>query len=225
MSRDSGFERVRREVASNLVPVTPLRSPWKTALVALPLVVATLSLVLVYFGLRSDAEAIGPWPLWGPATLMILAAYGALVMALAQRSPETTVSWVWWTALPVAVVGLQLGGAYWTYLQSQPPLAGGQSEAMCFWRVSLLGLPSVLIVLWLLSRGFPLRPKVAALTAGTAGGVLAEGIYRLHCGLSHPSHIVTWHTGAVLVMGLLGLLTGLWWERRRLDAWPERAQG
>jgi len=220
MIRDSSFENVRRQIAGDLSPVTPLRSGWTSALVAIPLTVFLLSLVLVIFGLRTDAPTIGTWALWGPATAMIAVAYGALVLALAQRSPETTVSWLWWTVLPVVAMAFQLAGAYWTYTNSAPlgPV-GWRTEAMCFGRISLLGLPPVLAVLWLLSKGLPLRPRLAGLTAGIGGGLLSEGVYRLHCGVSHPTHIITWHTGAVLVMGIVGLLVGLWWERRRLDAW------
>jgi hypothetical protein len=83
-------------------------------------------------------------------------------------------------------------------------------------RISLLGVVPALTALWLLTRGLPLRPKLAGLFAGLAGGMLAEGVYRLHCGLSHPGHVAPWHTGAVLVIGLLGGVFGLWWERNRI---------
>jgi hypothetical protein len=99
-----------------------------------------------------------------------------------------------------------------------------QTEAMCFWRISMLGVPPVLLVLWLLSRGLPLRPKIAGLLAGIGGGLVSEGVYRLHCGVSHPAHVVGWHTTAVLVMGLLGLLAGMWWERHQLRRWREQSR-
>jgi hypothetical protein len=50
-------------------------------------------------------------------------------------------------------------------------------------------------------------------------GFTSEGIYRLQCGMSHPEHVLPWHTGAVLVMGILGLLASLWWESRTLQSW------
>ena len=223
MIHDSSFEQVRKEVARDLKPVRPLRPAWSSALIALPIALFLLSVVLIVYGLRSDAATIGTAPLWIPASLMVAGAYVVLVFALLQRAPESTVSWIWWVVLPLAAIGLQLGGAYWTLLHGAPPAAVSlREEAMCFFRISLLGVPPVLIALALLSRGLPLRPKVAGFLAGLGGGLLSEGIYRLHCGMSNPSHIVPWHTGAILVMGLFGLLAGLWWERRRLDRWARQ---
>ena len=223
MMHDSSFERVRDEVSKNLEPVTALRPAWMSALVAIPVALFLLSLVLVVYGLRSDAATIGGWALWGPASLMVGAAYAVLVLALVQRAPESTVSRVWWVALPLLAIGLQLGGTYWTLAFSGPAAAvSWQSEAMCFGRISALGVPPVILVLWLLSRGLPLRPKVAGLLAGIGGGLVSEGVYRLHCGMSHPAHIVPWHTGAILVMGLFGLIAGMRWERRQLQSWQEQ---
>ncbi len=224
MIHDSSFERVRDEVSKNLEPVTALRPAWMSALVAIPVALCLLSLVLVVYGLRNDASLIGGWALWGPASLMVGAAYAVLTLALVQRAPESTVSRLWWIALPLLAIAIQLGGTYWTLAYSGPPAAvSWQSESMCFGRISALGVPPVILVLWLLSRGLPLRPKVAGLLAGIGGGLVSEGVYRLHCGMSHPAHIVVWHTGAILVMGLFGLIAGMWWERRQLQSWHEQS--
>ena len=223
MNLDSSFERIRREVARDLKPVRPLRPAWASALIAFPVALFSLRLVLMVFGLRGDAAEIGATPLWIPASLMVGSAYAVLVLALIQQAPESTVSWAWWVALPLVAIVFQVGSAYWTLAHSGfGPSMRWQMEAMCFWRISILGLPPVILVLALLSRGLPLRPKVAGLLGGLGGGFISEGVYRLHCGMSHPGHIVPWHTGAVLVMGLLGLLAGMWWERQRLQSWAER---
>ena len=226
MTRDNSFERIRDEVAKSLEPVTALRPAWMSALIAVPVALFLLSVVLVVYGLRSDSASIGGLALWGPAGLMMAAAYAVLMLALVQRAPESTVSRAWWIALPLLAIAIQIGGAYWTLVYSGPPVAvSWQTEAMCFWRISALGVPPVLLVLWLLSRGLPLRPKVAGLLAGVGGGLVSEGVYRLHCGMSSPAHVVPWHTGAILVMGLLGLVAGMWWERRQLHLWQEHSRG
>lgn len=224
MIHDSSFERVRDEVSKNLEPVRALRPAWMSALVTIPLALFLLSLVLVVYGLRNDAAAISGWALWGPASLMVAAAYAVLMLALVQRAPESAVSRVWWIALPLLAIAIQLGGSYWTLAYSGPPAeVSRQMETMCFGRISALGVPPVLLVLWLLSRGLPLRPKLAGLLAGIGGGLVSEGVYRLHCGMSHLTHVVPWHTGAILVMGLLGLLAGMWWERQKLQSWQEQS--
>lgn len=222
MIRDSSFERIRDEVARDLEPVASLKPAWMSALVAIPLALLLLSVVLLVYGLRSDAAAIDHWALWGPVSLMVLAAYVVLWVALVQRSPESTVSWVWWIALLLGAIALQVGGAYWTLSESGSASAlSPQTEAMCFWRISVLAVPPVLVALWFLSRGLPLRPRVAGLLGGVGGGLVSEGVYRLHCGLSHPAHVLVWHTTAILVMGLLGLVAGMWWEHRQLQRWHE----
>ena len=116
---------------------------------ALPVALLLLSLVLLLFGLRSDAASVGLWPLWGPAGVMVGAAYVVLMLALVQRAPESTVHWVWWMALPVAAIALQIGGAYWTLKYTGTPAnVSVQAQTMCFWRISLLAVPPVLVALW-----------------------------------------------------------------------------
>ncbi len=221
MMEDSTFDKIAREVSRDLAAVTPLRTPRTAALVILPLAVLVLSVVLQLYGLREDAAQLGFWPLWGPASAMVVAGYIVIYFALIQRAPESTVSWPRWVALLIAAVAIQLGGAYLTLLSTGAPgmSAPFRTEVLCFARISLLSLPTILVVLWLLSRGLPLRPRLAGLLAGLGGGFVSEGIYRLQCGMSHPEHVLPWHTGAVLVMGVLGLLAGLWWERRMLQSW------
>lgn len=218
MTTESSFERLRDEVASDLEPVRSLRPAWSSALVAIPVAIFLLSFVLVVYGIRNDAGELGFWPLWGPAAAMVAVAYGILVLALTQRAPEASTSWMGFVLLPALAVLLQIGTAYWTQrFAAAPPPVAWDRQAVCFGRIAFLGLPPVLLALWLLSRGLPLRPRVAGLSGGLAGGLLSEAVYRLHCGLSHPAHVVPWHTGAVLVLALAGLLAGLGWERRRLQ--------
>ncbi len=221
MTEDSTFEKIAREVSRDLGAVAPLRPPQTAGLVVLPLSFLLLSVVLLVYGLREDAAGLGFWPLWGPASAMVIVAYVVIYLALVQRAPESTVSRPLWVALLVAAVAIQVGGAYLTLLSTGASgiSVPSRTEALCFARISFLSVPAILVVLWLLSRGLPFRPRLVGLLAGMGGGFLSEGIYRLQCGMSHPEHVLPWHTGAVLVMGVLGVLAGLWWERRMLQSW------
>jgi hypothetical protein len=223
VTANDSLERLRETVARDLRPVRPLKPASLSALVAIPTALVLLSLLLLFYGIRSDAAAIGLWPLWGPVALMVGVAYGILYLAMKQRAPESMTSWVVWAMAPIAAVALQVGGAAVTLGATGPDPASvpWRAEIWCSWRIALLALPALLLVLWLLSRGLPLRPRVAGLLAGLDGGFLAEGIYRLYCPLSGPAHILPWHTGAVLVMGILGLLAGAQWERERLARFLE----
>ncbi len=221
MTEDSTFDKIAREVSRDLGAVTPLRPPRTAALVVLPLAFLLLSVVLLVYGLREDAAQLGFWPLWGPASAMVIVAYVVIYFALVQRAPESTVRWPRWVVLLVAAVAIQVGGAYLTLLSTGAPGMSVplRTEALCFARISLLSVPTIFVVLWLLSRGLPFRPRLVGLLAGMGGGFVSEGIYRLQCGMSYPEHVLPLHTGAVLVMGVLGLLAGLWWERRMLQSW------
>lgn len=217
--------RLREAVRQDLHLVRPLWSPSTGALVAIPMAVLLATLLLLVYGIRSDAAALGFWPLWGPVALMVGAAYGILYLAMRQRAPESSSSWAVWALAPFAAIALQIAGALVTLRASgpDPTSVPWRAQILCSWRISLLALPPLLLVLWLLSRGLPLRPRVAGLFAGLGGGFLAEGIYRLYCPLSGPAHILPWHTGAVLAMGVLGLLAGLQWERKRIERFIERS--
>ncbi len=218
MTEDSTFDKIAREVLRDLGAVAPLRPPGTAALVVLPLAFLLVSVVLLVYGLRADAALLGFWPLWGPASAMVLVAYVVIYFALVQRAPESTVSWARWVVLLLAALAIQVGGAHLTSLSTGAPGMSVplRAEALCFARISWLSVPTILVVLWLVSRGLPLRPRLAGLLAGMGGGFVSEGAYRLQCGMSYPEHVLPWHTGAVLLMGVVGLLAGLWWERRML---------
>jgi hypothetical protein len=222
MIQDDAFSGIRARIAEDMTPVRPIRPGWQTAFVILPLGLAILGVVLAVFGLRGDASRLGAWTLWGPSGILVATAYVLLLLALIQRAPESKTSWLWWASLPLVAIAIQIGGAYWTlHYAGREAGPGWPAEAVCFLGISMLSLPTLLIGLSLLSRGLPLRPRVAGLLTGLAGGVLSEGMYRLHCSFSYPSHFLPWHTGAILAMALLGLLAGVGWERHRARAFAE----
>ena len=218
---DETLEQLRQKIGPDLSPVRPLRSAWSTALVVIPLALFTLSVVLIRFGARADVAEIDFWTLWGPAGVMLFAAYIILGLALRQRAPEASLGWTLWLLLPAAAIAFQIGGFWLSYQIAPHPLpdAMAGSGANCFRNISFVAVPPVLAVLWLLSRGLPMRPKVAGFLGGMGGGLISEAIYRLHCPVSELSHVVPWHTGSILVAGVLGMLIGTWWERTRLNSW------
>jgi hypothetical protein len=171
MIQDNSFEAIRREVAQDLKPVRLLRPGWACALITFPVALFLLSLVLMVYGLREDAAEIGSAPLWVPASLMVASAYAVLVLALIQRAPESTVSWTWWVVLPLAAMVFQIASAYWTLAHSGvPPSMGWQMEAMCFWRISILGLPPVILVLGSCRADCRFGPKSRGSSVVSAAG-------------------------------------------------------
>jgi hypothetical protein len=220
---DKALARIEDEVKRDLAPVRPLRPAWLDALAVLPLAVLLLVWLVLQYGLRTDASSLG-LGLFGPSAILIGAAYAIVVLSLVQRAPESTLSWVFWLLVPLAAASLQIAGGLVTLSASGPDPEGipWQAQALCFVRISLMSAPPVVFLLWLLSHGLPLRPRIAGLFAGLGSGILADAIYRLFCSLSGPRHTTPWHAGAVLAMGLLGLVCGLSWERLRLRRFVER---
>ena len=215
--RDESFERIRAEVSRDLSSVTPLKPAWSRALLVIPIALITLAVVLTVYGLRGDADKLGFWSLWSPVLLMMGVAYFVVMMVLRNRTPGEEMSSAFWIVAPVLAVAMQIGTNFFTFTFSPivPDGIGWQQEAVCFGRISLFGIPTLVVVFWLLSRGLPLRPRIVGFMSGLGAAILSESIYRLYCGVSHPGHTLPWHTGALLAMGLLGLGFGLWWERRR----------
>lgn len=226
-SNEETFQRIRSEIAHDMQPVKRLSPGWLRALFVLPYALLALAGVVLVLGLRSDSHSLGLEVLWGLGLLQLLLAYFIFYVALRQAVPGDAVSREVWLASPALVLVTQMVVAMWTYqyspleISSEHVLGYGMA---CFCLTSLLGFLPLVIGLWLLSRGLPLRPRIAGFLAGLGGGLLAEAVYRMHCPYSHLSHVLPWHGGAVLFLGLVGFCSGVWWENRRLRQWENQHQ-
>jgi hypothetical protein len=218
-SKDETFDRIRSEISRDLNPVRPMSSGWIRALFVLPYFVLALAFLLLVLGLRSDAEELGGEVLWGLAAIQLLAAYSIFTVALRQAVPGNAVGPAGWLSIPLLVIVTQVGVALWTYRCSPLDVPSGRVYTYglaCFSMMTLFGVVPVAMAFWLLARGLPLQPRVAGLLTGLGSGLAAEAVYRMHCSYSHWSHILPWHGGAVLFLGLVGFYCGFLWEKRRL---------
>jgi hypothetical protein len=196
-----------------------MASGWVRALFLVPYALLALVFLLLVFGLRPDAEDVGGEVLWGFAVLQLLAAYSIFIVALRQAVPGSAVGPSAWFSVFLLILVMQVGVALWTYRQSPLDVPSDRVYTYglaCFSMMSLLGFVPAAIAFWLLGRGLPLRPRVAGVLAGLGGGLVAESVYRTHCAYSHWTHILPWHGGAVLLLGLVGFYCGVLWEKRRL---------
>ena len=207
-------ERLRRAVAEDLRPVKPLASPWRRALYAAPVALAAMAVPFLYYRMRSLDE-IGPLLGWVPVAIQVLLAFALMVFALREGIPG-------WRASAGAICGLCLA-AYAVqilvhvaiFLRSPASAGGGDLESwlQCFRVESLIGLPTLLLVAWLVGRSLPERPWLAGFLAGTGAGIAGDASWRMFCPYSHPTHILLGHTGGILVLGLTGFLLGFLWSR------------
>ena len=83
----------------------------------------------------------------------------------------------------------------------------------CFALQAGLGLSALVAAGALILRAAPLRAAGAALLAGAGTGLMAEGVYHLHCPITDLRHVLVWHGGAVAALALVGLLAGRAFER------------
>jgi hypothetical protein len=224
-TNDETYQRIQSQIAHDMAPVKRLSSVWLRAAFVLPYALIALATLLIVLGLRADAGDLSPQVLWGLGSLQLLFAFFVFCIALKHAVPGETVGMRVWLSLPLLALLVITAVAQWTHLVSPMEIPGERVLTYgmaCFGLTFLFGLVPLVVGLWLLSRGLTLRPRVAGLLIGLGGGLLAEAVYRMHCPFSNLSHVLPWHGGAVLLLGLMGLFAGIYWETRELRQWERR---
>ncbi|HVN76558.1 MAG TPA: NrsF family protein [Thermoanaerobaculaceae bacterium] len=219
-------DRLRRAVAADLRPVRPLRSPALRAVLVAAWVPVALALVLALLGLRRDLPSLG-WPM-ALAALAVEVAFGlALVaLALAESVPARGAA---------RIRSLAALGAAAAALVVQAAVTRGASEGVavprpltthgpaCFAFQLAVGVPALALVALLIARAAPLRARWAGLLGGAGAGLVADGVYHLHCPITDLRHVLVWHGAASAALALAGLVAGLAWERRQARAMRRHA--
>lgn len=145
---------------------------------------------------------------------LVVAAVSGLLAALAEREPGRN-RLVSAGALGV-VGGLLLAGMTATVLTLRAPMSVTEVIA-CILRCALYGALPAALVLLLVSRGAPARPRVAALASGAGAVALGAALVHLACtGAGEPNPLL----GQVLAP-VFGALAALIFERR-LSTWRRR---
>ncbi len=206
MATNNVIDRLVQE----LRPVSPLALPpvrlsrWLAASAAVG--AATIAML----GRRGDlGVAVFTQPFQAHALFLILAAISSAGAALAMAIPGEPVTswrraapalaliaWVAWLAgelMPLAAAG----GAPW-------PAAGWG----CVGKAFAIGVTPGLLLAIMVARGAPGDVR-ATMTFGAlaAAAVGALGV-ELTCPLNGPMHLLLWHAGPVMVVGLLAALFG-----------------
>jgi hypothetical protein len=210
-------DELRRAVAADLSPVKPLASPSRRALAAAAWVPLAALLVLAVLGLRHDAALLGGFLTWGTTFLEAALGLVLVVLALAAAVPGGGASRER-TAIALAVTALALGNQAWLTRAASAgatvpdPWIG--KGPVCFALTMLLGLSALAIVAALIFRAAPQRAALACLLGGAGAGLMADGVYHLHCWVTDLRHVLLWHGGAFVALTLVALAAGLAWERR-----------
>lgn len=209
-----------RRVSADLEPVRPLPSPFaRVAWVAL-VGMAVMLAVLTLAGVREDAPVLGMWLTWGAAAVEMVAGLVLVGLALREAIPGRG-SAAGTVAMAVAGgAAVQVAVAIVTWMHDSGPAVAFGAGAACFADGIAIGVPPLLLTLWLAARAYPVRPRWAGLLGGTGSGLLADGIEHTICPVSDLRHVLVWHAGAFIALAAIGYAAGLtreWWARRRAE--------
>jgi hypothetical protein len=218
MNPNSMPESLRQTIADDLVPVRPLPPAWIRTALAATLAMVGFAVVIVLFNrsLRPDMDQLPMWIGWGSTALQLAVGVVLIGLALREAIPGQQVS------LPVAVLFIGLGAVMQvvvgiaTWMNSPGMLApAGKATAHgigCALNDLALAAPAMAVTLWLVFRALPIRPSVAGLLGGAGAAVTADALTHVLCPMSDLRHVLVWHSGALLVLILLGWAIGRAWE-------------
>lgn len=223
MSTESIPDSLREAIEGDLHPVRPLHPAWMRIMLAVAVTAVVLAFVLAKASLRADMDQLPMWLSWGCSALQL--GLGGLLVGLALREavpgagvPGGVVRLAAVTALAVQIL---VGIATSIYSPSISMQSGGIASGMgCFKHEAFMALPTFVITLLLVFRALPLRAPTAGLLGGAGATVASDAVIHLLCPMSNLSHVLIWHTGAVLFFMALGWVVGFAWQRFH---WPLRS--
>lgn len=213
-------EELITSLATDLEPVRPLRAPTRRCaiwLVAGGGYLALLAFIVAGFRFQPGSADVGyalaQLSAVAAAGLSALAAFESVVPGRPQRSLP-------WAALALAVwLGVLILSAVGV-LQDFEGIPARQEWA-CVAMILLGGSPLLAALMLMLRRGAPLRPRLTAVIAALAVGVLANVAACLAQPHSADMRTLIWHVGAVAALAVLcfaGARFMLPWASRRRAA-------
>ena len=209
---------LREAIEGDLQPVRPLHPIWMRSMLAVAMLAVVLSFVLANASLRADIDRLPMWLSWGCSALQLV--LGVLLVGLALREaipgrgvPTGAVRLAAGTALALQI----LVGVATSIVSPAIPMPGsGLAPGIgCLKHESMMALPAFIVTLLLVFRALPLRAPTAGLLGGAGVTVATDGVIHLLCPMANLSHVLIWHTGAVIIFMAVGWITGMVWQRWR----------
>lgn len=199
---------LRERLAADFYPVRALPSPWRRALLVLPLAVVVLMAAPTVFEVRRDT-GLGWIGIWGLSIAQF--ALGFLMLAAAMRESVPGRGWsrgaiALWFAIPVLAVTTI---AFLSFDVSPVHVRRGWwfVAGLCFGGSAATAIPVVALSSILAARAYPTRPAIAGALLGAGAGLIADSGWRVFCHFSEPAHVLSAHLAVVIVSAAIGALT------------------
>ncbi|HLH91472.1 MAG TPA: NrsF family protein [Xanthobacteraceae bacterium] len=199
---DPGFERLIRDLATDLPPVRPLRPPFVRALVWLAAVAAAALVFASFSDLPVLERRLGAAPdMWlaaiGSAATAILAALAAFRLSVPDAPRR-------WAALPLPSALVWIGasgfGCLRTWLVPGTQVADLDHARDCLVFIVGLSVPLSALLVVMLRRACPLAPGLTAAVAGLAAAAAAATLLLFFHPFDAAATDLTVHAGAVALV-------------------------
>ncbi len=202
---------LRERLLSDFQPTRRLPSPWRRALLVLPVALIAVTAAPLVFEVRGDSDRLGWVGMWGVSAAQFVVGFVMVIAALRESVPGRGWSMsglITWLAVPVvAVTAVTL--LSW---EGSPILVRGRwwvIAGMCFAGSASTALPVVALSSILASRAYPTRPAIAGALLGAGAGLIADAGWRVFCHFSEPAHVLSAHLAAVAISAVMGSLTAV----------------
>ena len=203
-------------VKSDLRPVRPLVAPARRALSLLPLGIAVVIGIPMFWTWWAHLTALAPYTSWPLSALEIGVSLLILVAGFREAIPGRELATKSITAL-VCVALL-------VFVLANPTLPAAPhvtSDTLMHWmrecivRVMTFSIPALVLPILLVARGLPNRPALAGALCGLGVGFMGDAGLRLLCWDGDHAHVVLAHGGAIAMLVALGALCSVLVERCR----------
>ena len=218
MSLESIPKGLREAIESDLQPVRPLHPAWMRTILAVAILAVVLAFVLAKASLRPDIDQLPMWLSWGCSVLQLMLGVVLISLALREAVPGEGIPGgaVRIAAVTALAVQILVGIATSIYSPAITMPGSGIAPGIgCLKHEAVMALPTFVVTLWLVFRALPLRAPTAGLLGGAGATVASDAVIHLLCPMSNLSHVLVWHSGAVILFMAIGWTAGTIWERLR----------
>jgi hypothetical protein len=198
---------IETAIKADLRPVAPLPSPARRTVRLAPLAALTLIAASAVFPFRDDGQRLGWVMTWGTSVAQAGFALALIALALREAVPGRTTGGSALLTAAISVLAFSVALTLRTFAISPTgilPEHVAWVGQVCLFGVVASALPLLGVSSLLAARAFMVRPWSSGALYGLGAGLAADAGWRLFCEFSEPAHVFPTHTGAVVIVTLLG---------------------